>query len=97
MNRETRQQQREGRLGPYSKPLPTRVGVKKASDLSDYYDGVSASDFREEPVTNTKIVDGGNFNQLLINENMRLKETNKYLESIIEDLLNEIENIDDLD
>lgn len=86
MNRETRQQYGKGRLGPYTdKPLPTR-------DL-----GKSASDFREKPLTNTKIVDGGNFNKLLIQENIKLKEEIKYLQELIEGIFEEVNNLDDLD
>lgn len=91
-----REKQRKGRINPYmDKPLPTR-------DL-----GKSASDFREKPVTNTKIVDGGNFNKLLIRENIKLKEEVKYLESLIEeiqtlviddtDITNSSPNLDNLD
>ena len=81
-----RQKQRDGRLNPYmDKPLPTR-------DL-----GKSASDFREKPLTNTKIVDGGNFNKLLIQENIKLKEEIKYLQGLIEDIFDEVNNLDELD
>ena len=65
----------------YDTPLNSRVG------------GKSASQFREEPV----VVDGGNFNKLLIQENKRLQEENKYLEGLIDELMKQIKDLDDLD
>lgn len=66
----------------YDTPLKTRLGDDK-----------TASQFREEPT----IVDGGNFNRLLIQENKRLQEENKYLEGLIEELMKQIQDLDDLD
>jgi hypothetical protein len=90
MKRETREEY--GRLDAYpktnkygyDKPLKTRLGK-------------SASDYRIEPVEEVKIVDGGNFNQLLIDENIKLKEEVQYLKDVIEELRQTIVNLDDLD
>ena len=90
MKRETREEY--GRLQPYpntnkngyDKPLKTRLGK-------------SASDYRIEPVENTKIVDGGNFNQLLINENIKLKEEIEYLKGVLGELQGLMSGLDELD
>lgn len=81
-------------MDAYSKkPIVTKHGYDYDAPLYSRVGGKSASQFREEPT----VVDGGNFNSLLIQENKKLKEEIKYLESIIEELIRQVSNLDELD
>ena len=65
----------------YDTPLNSRVRTKTASDN------------RVEPT----VVDGGNFNKLLIEENTKLKEEIKYLTEVLEELRQSIISTDELE
>lgn len=69
----------------YGKQLQTRITNNK-----------SASDYRVEPVQEKSLETKYDTNSTLIQENLRLKEENKYLLEVLDELRNSLNNLQPL-